>query len=103
MLAEFTVDLGPDSPALEMPWVADEPADGVDQSGSPGFVDLRAAPERLAEIPEARAYPPLGEFLLALNAPASPLATAKCDGWTTRDIAEEERGFGAPLKFVTYV
>ncbi len=100
MHAELTLDLGPESPALEVPWVAETGNDEVD---SPGFVDLRAHPQRVRELAEVRAYPPLGEFLLAVNAANSPLATAKCDGWTTHEIAEEELAFGATLKFVTYV
>jgi hypothetical protein len=93
MLAEFTVDLGPQSPALELPWAA---ADAQ-------FVDLRAEPERVAELPEMLVFPSLREFLLAVNARQSPLASAKCDAWSTAELAEEELSFGAPLKFVCYV
>lgn len=95
MLAEFTVEMGGEAPALELPWVS---ADGTRQ-----FIDLRAEPQRLPEIEEVRAYPPLREFLLALNARSSPLGSVKCDAWSTSELAEEDQIFGAPLKFVAYV
>ena len=41
----------------------------------------RGAAERLGEIAEAAAFPALADLLLALNGPASPLWTAKCDLW----------------------
>src|SRR5437899_3487367 len=92
MLAEFIVDLGPDSPALELPWATAEAQ----------FIDLRAEPERVAELPEMLVFPSLREFLLAVNARQSPLASAKCDAWSSTELAEEELSFGAPLKFVCY-
>jgi hypothetical protein len=51
-----------------------------------GFVDLRRAPQRVAEIAEAAAFPPLAELLLALNADDSPVWTAKCDFWEAEDV-----------------
>ena len=47
----------------------------------PGFVDLREQPERVAEIAEAAAFPPLAGLLRALNAADSLMWTAKCDVW----------------------
>jgi len=67
MEADWEVELGGGAPLVEALW--------------PGFVDLRSSAERVGEIPEATVFPPLGELLKALNAPASPLWTAKCDLW----------------------
>jgi hypothetical protein len=47
----------------------------------PGLVDLRRHPERIGEIQEAAAFPPLAALLEALNGANSPLWTAKCDLW----------------------
>jgi len=46
-----------------------------------GFVDLRRQPERIKEIQETAAFPPLAALLEALNGAHSPLWTAKCDLW----------------------
>ena len=53
----------------------------------PGLVDLRRQPERIGEIQEAAAFPPLAALLEALNGADSPLWTAKCDLWEP-DVAE---------------
>ena len=53
----------------------------------PGLVDLRRQPERIEEIQEAAAFPPLATLLKALNAANSPLWTAKCDLWEP-EVAE---------------
>jgi hypothetical protein len=47
----------------------------------PGFVDLHHQPQRIAEVAEATAFPPLARLLLALNATRSPVWTCKCDVW----------------------
>jgi hypothetical protein len=47
----------------------------------PGLIDLRRQPERIGEIQEAAAFPPLAALLEALNGAHSPLWTAKCDLW----------------------
>jgi hypothetical protein len=73
MEADWEVEIGGGAPVIDALW--------------PGFVDLRSSPERIAEIAEAVAFPPLGRLLLALNAAGSPLWTAKCDLWET-DAAE---------------
>jgi hypothetical protein len=67
MEADWEVEIGGGAPVIEALW--------------PGFVDLRRHPERIAEIAEAAAFPPLARLLLALNAAGSPLWTAKCDLW----------------------
>ncbi len=47
--------------------------------------------------------PELGEFLAAVNSPASILETAKCDAWSSTEINPEEEIFGAACKFGSYV
>jgi hypothetical protein len=115
MLADYSVELGRDDPALELPWasdkrVADERASderASDEQGPDGpeqrYYDLKKHPELLLEIPEASAHPELGAFLARINAPKFPLATAKCDAWATREILPEEEIFGAEFKFASYV
>ncbi len=67
MEADWEIEIGGGAPVIEALW--------------PGFVDLRTAPARIAEIAEAAGFPPLAQLLLALNRPPSPLWTAKCDLW----------------------
>lgn len=67
MEADWEFEVGGGAPAIKAFW--------------PGFVDLRHSPERIGEIQEAAAFPPLVALLLALNGPGSPLWTAKCDLW----------------------
>ena len=94
MQADFSVELGRDDPALEVPWSSDDP--------SVRYYDLKAAPELVAQLPEVIARPPLRAFLARINAPGFPLATVKCDAWLSREIAPEEEVFG-DRKFVSYV
>jgi hypothetical protein len=54
------------------------------------------------QILEARAYPELTSFLSRINAAGFPLATAKCDVWSSSKVAPEEEIFG-DRKFVSYV
>ena len=95
MQADFSVELGRDDAALELPWSSDGP--------SVRYYDLKANPELIAQIPEAAAYPPLAAFLGRINAPEFPLATAKCDAWFSNDIFPEEEIFRADRKFVSYI
>lgn len=67
MEADWEVEIGGDGPVIEARWA--------------GFIDLRSAPERVTELEEAGKFPPLGETLVALNAPGSPVWSAKCDVW----------------------
>ena len=53
MEADWEVEIGGDAPVIDAQW--------------PGLVDLRANPERVCEIAEASAFPPLADLLLALN------------------------------------
>jgi hypothetical protein len=94
MHADFSVELGRDDAALELPWNSTDPA--------VRFYDLKKHPELLQQIPEAVAWPELGAFLARINAAGFPLATAKCDAWQSREVAPEEEIFG-DRKFVSYV
>jgi len=76
MEAEWEVEVGGGAPVIEALW--------------PGFVDLRQQPERLAEIAEAAAFPPLAELLRTLNAADCPVWTAKCDVWETEPSEADE-------------
>ncbi|MBI2682144.1 MAG: hypothetical protein HYX26_02815 [Acidobacteriales bacterium] len=92
---DFSVEVGPEAPALEVPWSA--------KDGSTRYFDLRARPELLLEIPEANQNQELARFLSLLNAEHSLVQTAKCDAWLTDEIREEESIFGAQWKFASYV
>lgn len=94
MQADFSVELGADAPALEIPWGSNNPC--------VGYYDLKKHPELVQKIPEVAAYPELGTFLSRINATEFPLATAKCDVWSSNEVAPEEEIFG-DRKFVSYV
>jgi hypothetical protein len=95
--ADYGVELGPTSPALELPW--------KDPEGRVQYVELRGGMERgvgggvdrgVDHIPEARQFPALRRFLVDVNSPQSPWQTAKCDVWTCAVEAAENlynRGF----------
>ncbi len=97
MDADYSVELGPTAPALELPW--------QDPEGRLHYVELRSNPGSLAHnlalinvarIPEARQFPALGRFLIAVNSPGSDWQSAKCDVWPDEtDVAENlyNRGF----------
>ena len=95
MQADYSLELGSDDPALEMPWRTDD--------GSIRYFNLKLHPDLVLNIPEARNYPDLSSFLTRINAADFPLETAKCDAWTSRELASEEEAFGAECKFVCYV
>jgi len=94
MQADFSVELGSDDPALELPWSSSDP--------HVRYYDLKNHPELLQQIPEAVAHPELGSFLSRINAAGFPLATAKCDVWSSEEVAPEEEIFG-DRKFVSYI
>jgi hypothetical protein len=95
MLAEFTVELGPDDPGLEIPWASED--------GRLRFLDLKRQPELLLEIPEACSNRELADFLVWANSEESVFETAKCDLWSGSDITVDEEVFGEPQKFGSYV
>ncbi len=82
MLFDWSAECAADDPVLVVPW--------SDPAGATHFVDLREDPEAADDIPEADAHPPLRQALRALNAPRSPIFTAKCDAWLTS--SDEELG-----------
>jgi hypothetical protein len=94
MQADFSVELGGDAPALEIPWRSNDP--------DVRYYDLKSHPELVQQIPEAVAHPEMGSFLSRMNAAEFPLATAKCDVWSSREVAPEEEIFG-DRKFVSYI
>src|SRR5690242_7725269 len=95
MLVDYSVELGRDDPALELPWSSDD--------ATLHYFDLKQHPELLHQIPEASAYPELGAFLTRINMSGFPLQTAKSDAWPSREILPEEEIFGGECKFVSYV
>lgn len=95
MDADFSVELGQDDPALEMPW--------TDPDGRLQYHDLRRNPEALLLLDEATSYQELGEFLAATNSSRSILESAKCDAWAASELDESEDVYGATVKCVSYV
>jgi len=77
MLSDWSAECSHDAPTLVVPW-SDAQSDA--ESGS-HFIDLRANPYDIAEIPEAEQHPALARALRSLNAARSPFLTAKCDAW----------------------
>ena len=67
MEVDWEVEIGGGAPVIDACW--------------PGFIDLRAHPDRVHEISEVSAFPPLATLLLTLNAINSPFWTSKCDLW----------------------
>jgi hypothetical protein len=67
MEADWEVEIGGDAPVIEAQWA--------------GYVDLGLHPELVDQLEEARAFPPLGRALPALNQGSSPVWTSKCDYW----------------------
>jgi hypothetical protein len=94
MQADFSIELGRDAPALEIPWRSDD--------SRVRYFDLKIHPELVQQIPEAVAHPELATFLSRINAAGFPLATAKCDTWSSNEVAPEEEIFG-DRKFVSYI
>ncbi len=80
MLFDWSAECAADDPVLVVPWSSPPGA-----SSASGFVDLREDPYAAEDIPEAERHPPLLHALRALNAPRSPLFTAKCDAWVIGD------------------
>lgn len=95
MQADFAIELGRDDKTLEMPWAG--PGSG------PRYYDLKRQTENLRYIEEANRVQELGEFLKAVNSPASILETAKCDVWSSTEMNVEDEIFGAACKFGSYV
>jgi hypothetical protein len=95
MQADYSVELGQDDPALELPWRSDD--------SSNRYFNLKLHPDLVLNIPEARNHPELSAFLSRINASGFPVETAKSDAWFGRELTPEEEIFGAACKFVCYV
>ena len=83
MLSEWSAECSPDDPILVVPW--SDPADPNRR-----FIDLRENPYDLDHLPEAEHYPPLMHALRALNAPRSPVFTAKSDAWRLNQNEDQD-------------
>ncbi len=81
MLCEWTAECSLDSPVLIVPWSAEGAVSLPNTGAGMRFIDLRANPYDIAEIPEAEQNPCLARALRSLNATRSPFLTAKCDAW----------------------
>ena len=74
MEADWEIEVGVGSPVIQARW--------------PGFVDLRAHPERASQLPEATELPALAQALRLLNSANSPVWTSKCDVFAVPDTTE---------------
>ena len=95
MHADYSVELGKDDPALELPWSSGDAATR--------YYDVKQHPDLVLQIPEAVSFPELCAFLTRINAAGFPLQTAKCDLWYSEEVLPEEEIFNAPGKFVSYI
>jgi hypothetical protein len=95
MQADYSLELGRDDHALELPWASPD--------GTQRYLDLKRQPELLLNVLEAADNRDLAEFLVTLNGATTPVETAKCDTWRSDEIHPEEEIFGAPWKFGSYV
>jgi len=93
--ADFSVELGAEDAALELPWSSPD--------GAQRYYDLKRRPELLLEIREAHDNRELAEFLVTTNSAVSMLETAKCDTWLANELSEAEQVYGATWKFGSYV
>jgi hypothetical protein len=96
----YSVELGADDAALDLPW--DDPDDRVH------YFDTQSDPALVTEIPEAKDNPELQRFLLRANSPPSAFVSAKCDVWITDDLEGDQLEyehivFKATMKFGGYV
>ena len=95
MDADFSVELGADDEALELPWSSPD--------GQLRYYDIRNQPDLLLYVTEANRFQELAEFLAAVNSPKSLFQTAKCDVWIEHELQEAEAIYGAKLKQASYV
>ena len=94
MDADYSVELGPTAPALEIPW--------RDAEGELQYFDLRSEPSGIELITEARSFPALRQFLIDVNSPRSAWQTAKCDVWA-EVVEAAENFYGAGLAQSCYI
>src|SRR5260370_14154796 len=95
MHADYSLELGREDPALELPWSPDD--------GATRYYDLKRNPELVLQVPEALNSAELSAFLTRINAAEFPLQTDKCDLWYSKEILPEEEIFNAAGKFVSYI
>ena len=76
MEADWEVEIGDHAPVIDACW--------------PGLVDLRTNPQWVAEFPEVRDLPALGDVLARLNGSGSPVWTSKCDVWRVEEFDGDE-------------
>jgi hypothetical protein len=76
MEADWEFEIGGNAPVIEAYWN--------------GFIDLRAHPERIAELSECQELPGLADALVRLNAANSPVWTSKTDVFTPEQIDKDE-------------
>lgn len=95
MDADFSVELGADDDALELPWASPD--------GDLRFYDLKSQPDLLLYIQEASDFQELAVFLSIVNSSKAVFQTAKCDVWRGDELQEAEAIYGAALKFGSYV
>jgi hypothetical protein len=94
---EIVKELDPGDDTLEIPWASPTQLDWR-------YIDLKTHPEEIARLQECRNYPALADFLRKLNSASCPFRTAKCDVWSTAELAEDERlDFKLPFKVGSYV
>jgi hypothetical protein len=103
MRVEWSAECDVEDPVLVVPW--DDPDNAASH-----FVDLRENPYDLDQIAEAEQNPPLLQALRALNAPRSPIFTAKCDAWAmdpdeleSTQLNLDVLAIDAPCGFMSYV
>jgi hypothetical protein len=94
MEADWSVEIGSDSPVIDGTWE--------------GFVNLRGSPDAIESVIEATKCPELREALLALNNKVSSAFTTKCDVWslTEKEIDPDEfeaRQEDARVGFASYI
>jgi hypothetical protein len=104
MEADYSIDLGPDSAALEVPW--------HDPEGRWHYVPLRGSPRGdnaaqcdripLDWIPEAQRFAALRRFLEQANSPQSAWESVKCGVWAAA-AAAGGNPYGAPCEHGCYV
>jgi hypothetical protein len=94
MEADWSVELGADDPALEMPWSSPD--------GALRWQDLRRGPELIRKLSECNTHPEFIEPLRTLNSPESRVLTAKCDAFAPELTEPAEELFGC-WRMVSYI
>ena len=96
MRVDLSQELDPGDDTLEMPWTS--PANPAVK-----YMDLKVQPDLIDLIWEAVGRPVIASFLTETNSSSSAFRTAKCDVWTTTELAEDEKlDFGLPHKVGSY-